>query len=88
MALGDQGKALRILSERKGWDCTRIRNPDGSYGDSVSNFDRCPEGVDHKTTGSLPAGLGDHVQNFDAATEAPLSPNAPVPWRAPKRRDS
>lgn len=50
--LGDQGRALRIMSLNKGWDPNKIQGT----GEDIGNFNKSPDGVDHRTTGALPQG--------------------------------
>ena len=52
MALGDQGKALRIISKAKGWDPTKCEGVD------ISNFDKAPDPwlSGSQSTGKLPEG--------------------------------
>lgn len=58
---GGQGKALRIMSIANGWDPNVIQGT----GEDIGNFNKSPDGVDHKTVGTLPQGTpesfpGDH----------------------------
>lgn len=53
MALGDQSKALIIMSKNKGWDPTKVAG-----GESIANFNKAPDpwelGV--QSVGKLPGG--------------------------------
>ena len=93
MALGDQSKALIIMSRNQGFDPTRIYESDGKTpakfptlpdgGQGLSNFDRVPGVVTHRTTGKLPGGLGDAAGNFPAleSRDNPILKDTPsVPW--------
>ena len=59
MALGDQARALRIANMTAGLsDPTKIYD-DGKVVGDVGRFDRAPDRVTHKTTGTLPGGVSD-----------------------------
>ena len=55
MALGDQVKALIIVSKAKDWDPTVILGT----GDSIANFNKAPEpwGLGDHCVGKLPEGI-------------------------------
>ena len=76
MALGDQSKALRIISLNKGWDPTKIEGT----GESIANFDKAPEPwkSGDQSVGSLPQGTPD---TFPDAQAPNLSES--VPFNAP-----
>lgn len=74
--LGDQGKALRILSLNKGWDPNVIQGT----GENIANFNKCPDDIDHKTTGTLPQGTPD---SFPEDHPAGVTPGGAIPFNAP-----
>jgi len=77
---GDQGRALRILSEQKGWSTTKIMDNGRVVGD-IARFDKMPDpiaGGDH-AVGKLPF-VPSNQRDFIGATEKPLRFDAPVPW--------
>ena len=85
MALGDQARALRIANMTAGMsDPTKIYD-DGRVVGDVGRFDRAPDRVTHKTTGTLPGGVSDVFP-----VERPAVPAGPVdifagalPFRVP-----
>lgn len=56
MALGDQSKALIIVSKNKGWDPTVIAD-----GESIANFNKAPDPwkLGNQSVGNLPGGTPD-----------------------------
>ena len=71
MALGDQSKALRIISINKGWDPNVIEGT----GENIANFNKAPDpwNLGDQSVGSLPQGIsdsypGDHPQIDVGAT--------------------
>jgi hypothetical protein len=73
--LGDQSRALRIMSLKKGWDPTKIQGT----GEDISNFDKEPDGVDHKTVGTLPQGTPDSFPEDHPG----ITPGGAIPFNAP-----
>lgn len=61
MALGDQSKALIIMSKMKGWDPTVIPARDGKPAESIANFNKAPNPweLGDQSVGNLPEGIQD-----------------------------
>src|SRR5262249_51465850 len=77
VALGDQGKALRLMSIQKGWNPSVIAgstSPEGrSYPEeNMGNFNKAPspwEPTGDMACGQLPEGTGLDFPKFDRAPE-------------------
>ena len=84
---GNQSRGLIIASKTRGWDPTRIRNSDGSYGESMANFDKDPANAPvgpGAYLGRLPQGTPD---NF-ADDHPKIDPNGAAPWNYGGKRRS
>lgn len=96
MALGDQSKALRIISINKGWDPTVIpasTSPEGKQypEESIANFDKAPDPwkLGDQSVGSLPQGVPDTFPDAKAPDLRESKPfNSPDVSRENKNRAS
>jgi len=68
---GDVGRALRIISQAKGWDPNVIQG-----GESIANFNKEPSGVDHITLGKLPQGTPDSFPEDHPGIDVAATPFA------------
>lgn len=84
MALGDQSKALIIMSKMKGWDPTVIPGVG-----SIANFNKAPDPweLGNQSVGKLPEGNGDsYPQAEQPKYDERVSWNAPDVGRENKDR--
>ena len=81
MALGDMGKALRIVSMQKGWDPNVI---EGS-GENIGNFNKAPDPwkLGNQSVGTLPEGTPD---NFPESV-TPMDVEGQQNWQFPTHSD-
>jgi hypothetical protein len=90
MALGDQGKALRILSQARGWDPTVIPARGGKPEVNIGNFDMAPSrpGDGDHCVGKLPEGVPDSYPQAETPRYDEITTKNDVPWNAPELRSN
>lgn len=86
MALGDQSKALILMSINKGWNPTIIPARDDKPEESIANFNKAPNPweLGAQSVGQLPEGLHDSYRQAEEPRfqEGTLTDDR-ITWNAP-----